>query len=278
MSQGIVSQGAVGQKRKPRESRWTDIYTQLQEDKVEFFLNTHLEPTVLIPSDGFQTEWPVDSQRFQDLLVSVFYEISNGGILKSNERDFLLAQIREECRKGGRRLTEPEAVETDEDVIVQAILLLANSMPKNATAPVFNDRTVVLLQRFQGFQRDGSIPCFQEIPIFTNIFSRRLTRLVPVLLGYGVQIDLSHAEDGSRCKLTRLETFKFEPSARQVQPVADGWKSESSDQSSGTTSKPGKDLPPADDADGDFRSDPPRTTVVASDLKDLAATKKGGAK
>lgn len=278
MSQGTVNQGAVGQKRKPRESRWTDIYTQLQEDKVEFFLNTHLEPTVLIPSDGFQTEWPVDSQRFQDLLISVFYEISNGGILKASERDFLMAQIREECRKGGRRLTEPEAVETDEDLIVQAILLLANSMPKNATGPVFNDRTVVLLQRLQGLQRDGSIPCSQEIPTFTNIFSRRLARLVPVLLGYGVQIELSHSEDGSRCKLTRLETFQFEPSARQVQPAADGRKSASSGESSGTTSMSGKDLPPADDADGDFRSDPPMTTVVASDLKDLAATKKGGAK
>ena len=273
-----MTQSTVNQKPKPREARWPDIYTQLQEDKVEFFVNTHLEPTVLIPSDGFQTEWPVDSQRFQDLLVSVFYEISNGGILKSNERDFLLAQIREECRKGGRRLTEPEAVETDEDVIVQAILLLANSMSKNATAPVFNDRTVVLLQRLQGFQRDGTIPCFQEIPIFTNIFSRRLTRLIPVLLGYGVQIDLSHAEDGSRCKLTRLETFKFEPSAGKVQPSADGWKSESSDQSSGTTSMPGKDLAPADDTDGDFRSDPPRTTDGTTDLKDVAGTKKGGAK
>lgn len=72
-----MTQSTVNQKPKPREARWPDIYTQLQEDKVEFFLNTHLEPTVLIPSDGFQTEWPVDSQRFQDLLVSVFYEISN---------------------------------------------------------------------------------------------------------------------------------------------------------------------------------------------------------
>ena len=68
----------MSKKSKSSDAQWTDIYTQLQEDKVEFFLNTHLEPTVLIPSDGFQTEWPVDSLRFQDLLVSVFYEISNG--------------------------------------------------------------------------------------------------------------------------------------------------------------------------------------------------------
>ena len=106
----------MSKKVKSSEASWTRIFTQLQEDKVEFFLNTHLEPTVLIPNDGFQTEWPVDSQRFQDLLVSLFYEISNGEILKTNERDFLTAQIREECRKGGRRLTEPETTATDEDV------------------------------------------------------------------------------------------------------------------------------------------------------------------
>ena len=273
-----MSQNEVSQKPKPREARWTDIYTQLQEDNVEFFLNTHLDPTVLIPNDGFQTEWPVDSQRFKDLLLSVFYEISNGRILKSSECDFLMAQIREECRKGGRRLTDSEAAETDQDLMVQAILYLVNSMPKDATASVFNGRTVVLQKRFEEFQKEGAIPCYPEIPTFTNIFSRRLARLVPVLRGYGVQIDLSHAEDGSRCKLTRLETFKLEPNSRQVQPSADGWKSESSDQPSGTTSMPGKDLAPADDTDGDFRSDPPRTTDGTTDLKDVAGTKKGGAK
>ena len=105
----------MSQKLKPRDARWTEIYTQLQEDNVEFFLNTQLEPTVRIPTDGFQTEWPVDSLRFQDLLVSMFYEISNGGILKTSDRDFLMAQIREECRKGGRQLTEPEVAETEED-------------------------------------------------------------------------------------------------------------------------------------------------------------------
>ena len=31
------------------QSRWTAIYMQMREDKLEFFLNTQLEPTVLIP-------------------------------------------------------------------------------------------------------------------------------------------------------------------------------------------------------------------------------------
>ena len=42
----------MSKKSKSSDAQWTDIYTQLQEDKVEFFLNTHLEPTVLIRTTG----------------------------------------------------------------------------------------------------------------------------------------------------------------------------------------------------------------------------------
>lgn len=33
----------MSKKSKPSEVKWSDIYKQLQEDKIEFFLNTHLE-------------------------------------------------------------------------------------------------------------------------------------------------------------------------------------------------------------------------------------------
>jgi hypothetical protein len=260
----------MSKKLKPSDAQWTDIYTQLQEDKVEFFLNTQLEPTVLIPNDGFQKEWPVDSMRFQDLLVSVFYEISKGEILKSNERDFLMAQIREECRKGGRRLTEPETAETDEDVIVQAILALVNREPE------FSNQTVILLKSLRKIQKEGCLSSSEEIPIFTNIFSRKLGRLIPVLRGYGIEVVMEHKESGSHCSLKRLESFQKEPKLEDA--VADGSTFASSGQSSGVTSTAGMALPPPDDADGEFRADPPRSINGASDLKTIAATKKGGAK
>lgn len=268
----------MSQKSKPRDARWTEIYTQLQEDNVEFFLNTQLEPTVRIPTDGFQTEWPVDSLMFQDLLVSMFYEISNGGILKTSDRDFLMAQIREECRKGGRQLTEPEVAETDEDVIVQAVQHLVQSFPKNTGAPVFNDRTVVLLQTLRTLQQEGKISYAEEIPIFTNIFSRRLTRLVPVLRGYGVQVDLSHAEDGSRCTLTRLETFNYEPNVGQVVLSADGKKDESSGQSSGGKPITGKQFQQTDGTDGETRlEDDEEVGATAQPGVDVPEPTKSGA-
>ena len=254
---------------KPRDARWTEIYTQLLEDNVEFFLNTQLEPTVRIPTDGFQTEWPVDSQRFQDLLVSMFYEKSKG-ILKSSDRDFLMAQIREECRKGGRELTEPEAEKTDEDVIVQTVVALMNREPK------FSDQTGVLCKKLREIQTANSLTHSEGIPIFTNIFSRKLNRLIPVLRGYGVEVVMEHRESGSYCTLTRMESFQKEPLPEEVVP--DGSNNESSAESSGVTPRTGTGLPLADDADGEFRADPPRGLNGTSEPKSLATAKKGGAK
>jgi hypothetical protein len=269
----------------PVEPSWNLIFKQLQEDQVKFYLSTQLEPMASIPSDGFRTEWPVDGQRFQDLLISMFYEIT-GEILKSIERDFMMAQFREECRKGARHLTEQEAAETDQDIIVQAVLFLINSSIKSRASgdtagsvdtpvqPAFDDRTVVLLQKLRSFQRDGSIPCYQEIPLFTNIFSRKLTRLVPVLRGYGVQVDLSHAEDGSRCKLTRLAAFKFEPNAVLMLPGADGKRVESSGQSSVVKPFTGSQIQHTDGTDGETRFEEPDAKSLLSNPQTNGPTTK----
>lgn len=257
-------------KSKHREARWAGIFQQLQEDQLEFFLNTQLEPTVLIPNDGFQTEWPVDSQRFRDLLTSMHYEISQGEILKTVDREFLTAQIREECRKGGRRLTEPEAAETEQDVIVQAILSLMNRESR------FSVQTAQLVKTLKKIQRDGGLSSTEEIPIFTNIFSRKLSRLIPVLRGYGIEVTLEHKESGSHCLLTRTESFQKEPMPEEVFP--DDFTKQSSDASSGGTPGRGKDLPLSDGADGEYRADPPKSSSGAGEAKGQAAAKKGGAK
>lgn len=254
---------------KTPKSRWTEIYTQLQDDKIDFFLNTQLEPTVLIPSDGFQTEWPVDSQRFQDLLISIYFEITEGKLLPNVEREFLLAQIREECRRGGRHLTEVEAQETDKDAIVQAILSLMNRQEE------FVGQTIVLVKELRGIQL-RAVGSSESIPIFTNIFSRRLNRLIPVLRGYGVEVVMEHKESGSHCTLRKLASFQKEPT--DLAAATDDFTTESSAESSGVTSRIGADLPPPDDADGGFRGDPPKSTNGASELKNSASTKAGGAK
>jgi hypothetical protein len=240
----------MSQNSNSEETRLTNLVTQLRDDGCEFFLNSQLVPTVKIPDDAFQTEWPVDSQRVQDLLVSIHYEITYGQLLRSVERDFLLSQLREECRKGGRRFTEVEADETDKNVIVQGILCLMNKKD------LFDDRTVVLLQTMTQFQSTGAIPVDGGIPVFANIFSRKLKRLIPVMKGYGVEMSLRHKEDGSYCTIRRLDSFAFEPDARDFQPLAtDDSKDESSGESSVRIIGKGSDLQAADGSDGNIRFD-----------------------
>ncbi len=251
------------------DAKWSDIFRQLQEDKVEFFLSTQLEPMVLIPGDGFQQEWQVDSQRFQDYLITINYEVSEGEILKAIHRDFFMSQIREECRKGGRRLTVPDTVDTDEDVIVQAAIELMNQQGE------FSAPTAVLVKKLREIQTKGQISR-DEIPIFTNTFSRKMNRLIPVLRGYGIDVVIDHKESGSHCTLRRTELFQTEKSLEDIH--ADGFMFKSSGSSSVATPIRGRDLPQPDDADGEFQTDLPKSSNGASELKSLATTKKGGAK
>ena len=246
-----MSQKTSNSKTAGDHCHWKEIFTQLQDDGVEFFMNSQSEPNVFIPTDGFRKTWPADSQRVGDLLMSMHYERNAGAILRSPERDFMMGQIREECRRGGRRLTEIEARETDKDVIVQAILALLNNQPK------FSGLMVVLVKLLRKIQADAKISFSEEIPIFTNIFSRKLNRLIPVLRGYGVVVEVEHRESGSHCTLTRLESFQREPLIEDIR--TDGFANESSGQSSDATTMNGKELPPTDGADGEFRTDPPQT-------------------
>ncbi len=67
-------------------------------------------------------------------------------------------------------------------------------------------------------------------------------------------MDLSHAEDGSRCTLTRLEAFNYEPHVGQMVLTVDGKKDESSGQSSGGKPITGMQFQQTDSTDGETRS------------------------
>jgi hypothetical protein len=114
---------------------------------------------------------------------------------------------------------------------------------------------VLLQKRLGDLQATGALHYTDDIPVFTNIFSRRLRRLIPALKGYGVSVSIEHKEDGSHCTLDCLETFQSEPTIAVTQ--ADASSVESSASSSDVTVRKGKDLPPTDDSDGENRVDPP---------------------
>lgn len=267
---------SADKKGEKREVRRSKLIQQLREEEVQFFLNSILEPTVHIPGDAYQKDWPADSQRVCDFVTAAYYD-QNGTILASAEREFILSQIREECRAGGRRSSETEAPQTDKDVIVQGVLYVMNERAE------FDDLTSVLVGLLRTIQLNGKTAQHEEIPAFTNIFTRRFRRLIPVLRGYGVEATMRHQEDGSYSRLVRLPTFQKEPdSATTLAKPADGESRQSSGSPSGETAKRGKDFEKADGADGENRFDDPKAKeALKARQAELAgagvATVKGGA-
>lgn len=260
-------------KNEDRKVRRAKLIERLRADEgVQFFLNSILEPTIHVPGDAFQKDWPVDSQRVSDLVVAAYYA-ENEAILSAGEREFILSQIREECRAGGRRASETEATQTEKDVIVQGVLYLMNQQPE------FDDQTCVLLGKLRTNQLEGKTAQHEEIPAFTNIFSRRLRRLIPVLKGYGIEVSMRHQEDGSYCKLVRLATFQREgDSTTELAKAADGENRQPSGQPSGGTTKKGKEFKKADATDGENRFDDPKDkeALKARQVQLTATAEKGG--
>lgn len=229
----------------PIKTWWDRLVERLEMENVEYFLDSQLRPMVLLPKDGYRKEWPIDSQRFRDLLISLYFELHKGDFLKSAHLDFILAQLREEARNGGQRLTEEESVQTDRDVVVQAILSLMNGRQE------FRGRTVELVKELRRIKESGTIS-FDDIPVFTNIFVRRLNRLLPVLRGYGIVATVEHREDGSHCWLKRLPSFQIEPASMTAPDAVGG---EPSGHSSGVNCRRGTDLQLPDGSDGSIRFD-----------------------
>ncbi len=246
---------------KSREKKLfiNEMMQLMKDDNLEFFVNSQDEPTVHVPDDGFQQDWPADSARVRDWIVLNFYETSGGQQISTTTEALLLAHIREECRKGGRRLSEAEAAETDQDIVVQAMICLINKQEK------FQGLTYLLLQRLIDFEKTGALTKSEDLPRFVNIFSRRLRRQIPALRGYGIDVIIEHREEGSFCKVSRLENFVVEP---------DDDRKESSGEPSGVNISHGKDLPLADDSDGKLRQD--RSKAQKTDSPNSAA-KIGGA-
>lgn len=236
------------------------VVQRMQADNLEFFVNTENEPTLKFPNDPHQKEWLADSQRVNDYLHSTHFELTKR-FLKSSEKEYLLAQIREDCRTGGMRLSEDESAETEQDPIIQAVLYLMNQREK------FDGLTARLLTELRKIQSDQGVMTKEDLPSFVNVFSRQLRRLIPKLKGFGIRVSLEHKEDGSHCKLERLADFQAEPT--------DGSRGASSGESSGVSSIHGESLPKADDTDAIFRTDKRRSETDAYDPR---STEEGGAK
>jgi len=237
---------------------------------IELFLNSAYEPSVRIPEDVGRQDWPVNSERFRDLVDTLLNETSKENKLRDVDRRDLLSRVREACRKGRLRLSQSESPKTDEDLIVQAVVAVACDCEE------FNDRTAVLLRKCKELQQTFRLPLWPELPRVTNIFSRKLKQLTTVLGGYGIAVDIQHKEDGSYCILRRLPHFQWEPDADTVTPRGTyGVDSQPSAASSALSPNRGKELRTDDDDDGASRFDEPNAALFL-DMKPKSESSDSG--
>lgn len=229
-------------KKPDRDKVVKDIESSLKEDKVQFFVNSVLEPTVHFPDDAYQKDWPVDSQRFHDYLNTTYHHLTKQ-LLTPPLRELLLSLFREECRQGVRRLSENESSRSENNPIVQGILYLMNKQDD------LDLLTSDLARQLFDLQKDGRIAQRPDIPTFTNVFSRQLNRLIPVFKGMAIEVTIRHEEDGSHCKMDRLPGFLTEP---------DDSDDQSSLKASVATRSSATALGIADDTYGPIRMDGPR--------------------
>lgn len=183
------------------------VIEDLKNSGVQFFVNTLTEPVVFLPDSPFQQYWKADDDRVRSHLSAAYHDLSKGDYLKHGERDMVLDLLKAECYKGGRRLTEIEGPQTENDPIVQALIVFASETES------FDGMTSLLLDKLREHSVQNRIQSDQDFPILTNIFSRRLNRLVPALRGLGIEVTIWHEEDGSHTKLQRLPNFRREPDA-----------------------------------------------------------------
>lgn len=251
----------------PAEERsWQEkVVARLKDDGTEFALNSELVPIARIKEGGFQTEWEIDSQRFMDFLIATCIFNEETKVWKPFEMQVLLALLREDCRRGGRSLTEVEAKKVEADPIVQTLLSLME------THEDYFNLTAKLLDKLKEIECLRGSFSSKAITCFVSAFGSQLRRLAPALAGLGIEVTFSHRETGSHVRLRRLENFSFLGGVSAKPDDADGGFGMSSEWSSVVNSVLGRSLAPADGTDGETRIDGDVESTSAIDVEGGAA-------
>ncbi len=246
----VNGDGSGKQKPQPKSVPLQEVIAEVVRVGVQFLVNTKNEPVVFLPDTPFQQYWPAGHDRVESYLAAVYHDLSNGGYLKPAEQAAVISLLKDACYKGGRRFTELESPEAEKEPIIQALLYFINGVES------FDGMTATLLSKLNEREIMRNVRGIEDFPILTNIFSRRLNRLTPVLRGLGIEVSIWHEEDGSHCKLKRLPNFRKEADALTRQSSADP---------SVANPKKGKDFKPTDGSDGTERFDegPAKASIAA---------------
>lgn len=210
-----------------------------EERQAEVFCDELRSPCIRLPDDAVEPVWPLYHQRVKSWIAELV-QSKTGRFIAEKDIAAVLRVLEGRAWKAPRRTpsTDPTWQRIERDPVALALMIYANTHGE-----------------FEGMTRDlfGKLfePTIQErlrlaslahkFPINTQVFSRRINEAKAVLHAVGLNINVRHADAGSRCTLkVRHPVFIREPDGIRVIPPG---------KASGTSSGPQATWPPADGTD-----------------------------
>lgn len=175
----------------------------IEGDGVTLLLDARGQPFAVVSIDGQLSHHPIDSVRFEDLLISLFF--SDTETFPSRQSlQYARRLIREDCRRGARKLAEFECEDFEENLLVHVLVAVVQTCGSDFEVATSE------LHRLVSERADRRGIWSFDISPFVNVFARRLRRLSCELAAVGLRVDFTHREDGSYCRVTRTDAWKPE--------------------------------------------------------------------
>ena len=215
------------------------------EQQVEVFCDELRSPCILLPDDPVEPIWPLHHQRVKTWIAELVHGKTYRFIGKEDIAD-VLRVLEGRAWKAPRRApsTDPTWQRIERDPVALALMIYANIHGEfeGMTRELFKKLFEPSIQ-----ERLRMVSLAHKFPINTQVFSRRVNEVKAVLHAVGLDINVGHAEAGSRCTLKiRHGVFIREPDGIRVIP---------SGKASGTSSGSQATWPPADGTDATPKSE-----------------------
>lgn len=182
---------------------------------LEPFCDELRTPSVVIPDDPIERVWTIQSDRVKSWIAEKFFA-NTDRMIADRDINQVLRVLEGRAWKTPRRVPKDEATwdVIERNPVALSLIIYANQygdfdgltrqLYKSVSHPIIQNKLMALANKF---------------PVNTQVFSRRLKDVIPLLKTIGLEIALRHEEIGSHCTMKMVRpTFTQEPDAIPVIP------------------------------------------------------------
>ena len=188
-------------------------YRVCQSEGLEPFCDDLETPLAILPDDAHRA-WKLASERVRVWIHERFFSQTNR-FLSPSDLSAVIRLLQGEAWRAPRRSLQENPVwqEIEASPVGQAIAIYGNIRGN------FQGRTATFLNALLRTDIQSRIaPRSQHFPRITQVFSRRLSALIPLLRVIGLELVIEHREDGSHCTLTVQPHFDRDADGISVSP------------------------------------------------------------